>query len=55
MLKNTAPKPQKEFTNNILPALALLMSDKEKSLRAKAQSCYSLVECLRELLNEKFN
>ena len=46
LLKTTAPKPQKEFTNNILPALALLMSDKEKSLRVKTQSCNSLVEFL---------
>ena len=29
VLKSAAPKPQKEFTNNILPALAQLMSEKE--------------------------
>ena len=53
MLKSTAPKPQKEFTNNILPALAQLMSDKEPSIRVKTQSCNSLVEFLRGLLNDE--
>ena len=53
ILKSTAPKPQKEFTNNILPALAQLMSDKEPSIRVKTQSCNSLVEFLRGLLNEE--
>ena len=52
VLKSTAPKPQKEFTNNILPALAQLMSDKEPSIRVKTQSCNSLVEFLNGLLNE---
>ena len=51
VLKITTPKPQKEFTNNILPALAQLMSDKEPSIRVKTQSCNSLVEFLRGLLN----
>ena len=55
LLKTTAPKPQKEFTNNILPALAQLMGDKEKSLRVKTQSCNSLVEFLRGLLNEEIS
>ena len=53
LLKSTAPKPQKEFTNNILPALAQLMSDKESSIRVKTQSCNSLVEFLKGLLNEE--
>ena len=53
VLKCTAPKPQKEFTNNILPALAQLMSDKEPSIRVKTQSCNSLVEYLRGLLNDE--
>jgi hypothetical protein len=53
VLKSTAPKPQKEFTNNILPALAQLMSDKESSIRVKTQSCNSLVEFLRGLVNEE--
>ena len=52
VLKSTAPKPQKEFTNNILPALAQLMSEKEPSIRVKTQSCNSLVEFLRGLLND---
>ena len=52
VLKSTAPKPQKEFTNNILPALAQLMSEKESSIRVKTQSCNSLVEYLRGLLND---
>ena len=50
LLKNVAPKPQKEFTNNILPALELLLSNKEKSLRVKTQSCNSLVEFLRGII-----
>ena len=53
VLKSTAPKPQKEFTNNILPALAQLMGDKEPSIRVKTQSCNSLVEFLRGLLNDE--
>ena len=53
VLKSTAPKPQKEFTNNILPALAQLMSDKESSIRVKTQSCNSLVEFLKGLMNEE--
>ena len=53
VLKSTAPKPQKEFTNNILPALAQLMSDKEPSIRVKTQSCNSLLEYLRGLLNDE--
>ena len=53
VLKSTAPKAQKEFTNNILPALAQLMSDKESSIRVKTQSCNSLVEFLRGLLNDE--
>ena len=52
VLKSAAPKPQKEFTNNILPALAQLMSEKEPSIRVKTQSCNSLVEFLRGLLND---
>ena len=52
VLKSAAPKPQKEFANNILPALAQLMSDKEPSIRVKTQSCNSLVEFLRGLLND---
>ena len=53
VLKSTAPKPQKEFTNNILPALAQLMSDKEPSIRVKTQSCNSLVEFLRGLTSDE--
>ena len=53
VLKSTAPKPQKEFPNNILPALAQLMSDKEPSIRVKTQSCNSLVEFLKGLLNDE--
>ena len=49
-LKNAAPKPQKELTNNFLPALELLLSNKEKSLRVKTQSCNFLVEFLRGII-----
>ena len=55
VLKCTAPKPQKEFTSNILPALAQLMSDKEPSIRVKTQSCNSLVEFLKGLLNDNLS
>ena len=55
VLKSAAPKPQKEFTNNILPALAQLMSDKEPSIRVKTQSCNSLVEFLRGLLHDELS
>ena len=53
VLKSTAPKPQKEFANNILPALAQLMGDKEPSIRVKTESCNALVEFLKGLLNEE--
>ena len=53
ILKETAPKPQKEYTNNILPALATLMGDKETSIRVKTNSCNCIVEYLRGLLNEE--
>ena len=49
LLKNVAPKPQKEFTN-ILPALELLLCNKEKSLRVKTQNCNSSVEFLRGII-----
>ena len=52
LLKETAPKPQKEYTNNILTGLATLMSEKESSLKVKAQACKVLVEFLRGLLVE---
>ena len=46
VLKSIAQKPPKDFTNNILPALAQLMSVKGPSIRIKTQSCNSLVEFL---------
>lgn len=53
ILKDTAPKPQKEFTNNILPALAKLMGPDEQSVRVKTNSCSCLVEFLRGLLGKE--
>lgn len=52
LLKDTAPKPQKQYTNNILPALASLMSAKEPSIRVKTQSCNCVVEYLKGLLGD---
>ncbi|MCQ2815925.1 MAG: hypothetical protein MJ252_01545 [archaeon] len=49
LLKETSPKPQKEYTNNILPALAQLMGEKEQSVRVKTSSCRALVEYFRGL------
>ena len=52
ILKETSPLIQQKYSNNILPALALLMGEKENSIRVKTQSCNSLVEFIRGLLND---
>ena len=52
ILKDTSPKLQKDFSNNILPALAQLMGPNEQSLRVKTNSCSCLVEFLRGLLTK---
>lgn len=49
-LKETAPEPQKQYTNNILTGLAILMSEKESSFRVKTQACKVLFDFLRGLL-----
>ena len=53
IVKETSPLIQQKYTNNILPALALLMGEKESSIRVKTQSCNSLVEFIKGLLNDK--
>ena len=52
VMKETAPKAQKDYTNNILPGLAVLMTDKETSIKVKSQACIAMVEYLRGLLVE---
>ena len=49
ILKETSPKPQKKYANNILPALALLMSEKEPSLRVKTRACDCICEFVEGL------
>lgn len=57
LLRETAPKPQKEYTNNILPGLAKLLTDNEKSLRVKTEACFALNEFLSGLIttNQRTN
>ena len=55
LLRETAPKPQKEFTNNILPGLAKLLTNNEKSLRVKTKACEALNEFLAGLLSKNKN
>lgn len=52
ILKVTSPEIQKQYSNNILPALAQLMGNNEPSIRVKTSSCTCLVEFLRGLLNK---
>jgi hypothetical protein len=55
LLTETAPKPQKEYTSNILPGLAMLLTDKEKSLRVKTQACQALNFFLAGLITKNKN
>ena len=55
LLRETAPKLQKEYTNNILPGLAKLLTNNEKSLRAKTKACEALNEFLAGLLIKNKN
>lgn len=52
LIRQTSPELQRKFSNNILPGLAILLSDNEKSLKVKSQACSVLVEFLRGLLTE---
>ena len=52
LLRETAPKPQKEYINNILPFLAKLLTNNEKSLREKTKACEALNEFLAGLLSK---
>lgn len=55
LLTETAPKPQKEYTNNILPGIAKLLTDNEKSLRVKATACLALNDFLAGLISKNKN
>ncbi len=55
LLTETAPKPQKEFTKNILPGIAKLLTDNEKSLRVKASACQALNFFLAGLITKNKN
>ena len=55
LLTETAPKPQKEFANNILPGLAKLLTDNEKSLRVKSMACQTLNYFLAGLISKNKN
>ena len=55
LLTETAPKPQKEYTNNILPGIAQLLTDNEKSLRVKTQACQALNFFLEGLITKNKN
>ena len=55
LLTETAPKPQKEFANNILPGIAKLFTDNEKSLRVKTAACLALNDFLAGLVSKNKN
>lgn len=55
LLTQTAPKPQKEYTNNILPGIAKLLTDNEKSLRVKSMACQTLNFFLAGLITKNKN
>ena len=54
LLLETAPKPQKEYINNILPGLAQLLKG-EKSIKVKSKSCYALRAFLEGLYKNNKN
>ena len=51
-IRETSPIIQKQYTNNILPGLAILLSENEKSLKVKNQACSVLVEFLSGLISK---
>ena len=54
LLTETAPKPQKEYVNNILPAIAKLLKD-EKIIRVKSMACLTLNNFLAGLITKNKN
>ena len=50
LLMETAPKPQKEYTNNILPGIAKLLTENEKSLRVQTMACHAINNFLMGLI-----
>ena len=55
LLTETAPKPQKEYINNILPGIAKLLTNNEKSLRVKSMACQALNSFLAGLISKNKN
>ena len=54
LLTETAPKPQKEYVGNILPAIAKLLKD-EQLLRVKSMACLTLNNFLAGLISKNKN
>ena len=54
LLTETAPKPQKEYIGNILPAIAKLLRD-EQLLRVKSMACLTLNNFLAGLISKSKN
>lgn len=54
LLTETAPKPQKEYVHNILPAIARLLKD-EKLLRVKSMACLTLNNFFAGLISKNKN
>ena len=52
LLTETAPKPQKEYPNNILPGIAKLLTENEKSLRVKTMACQALNDFLTGIISK---
>ena len=55
LLTETAPNPQKNYIGNILPALAKLLTNNEKSLRVKSAACLALNNFLAGLILKNKN
>ena len=55
LLTETAPKPQKEYSNNILPGIAKLLTENEKSLRVKTMACQALNDFLAGMISKNKN
>ena len=55
LLTETAPRPQQEYINNILPGIAKLLTDNEKSLRVKSMACQAINCLLAGLITKNKN
>ena len=55
LLTETAPKPQKEYSNNILPGIAKLLTENEKSLRVQTMACHAINNFLMGLISTSKN